>query len=116
MCIFGGNLPGRYEAVQLHLHWSEEVNRGSEHTIDGRRFDMEMHIVHKKMASDNKVQDSNDKLAVLAFMIQAGDKNNAGFQPLVEALPRISKPRESGWGRGWLLPLMRGVEVLGQLL
>lgn len=42
MCIFGGDLPGRYEATQLHLHWSDEQNRGSEHTIDGRRFDMEV--------------------------------------------------------------------------
>lgn len=108
------------------------------------------------MTSSNKEQeDSKDKLAVLAFMIevglptphphpggspvlqkeplsrsssqrthimllsllfQAGDKENKGFQPLLEALPRISKPRESGWGRGWLLSMMRGVKALGQLL
>lgn len=42
MCIFGGDLPGRYEAVQLHLHWSDELNKGSEHTIDGKRFSMEV--------------------------------------------------------------------------
>ncbi|XP_076792225.1 carbonic anhydrase 4 isoform X2 [Arvicanthis niloticus] len=88
MCIFGGDLPGRYEATQLHLHWSEEQNRGSEHTIDGKRFDME------KMASGNEVQDSH-KLAVLAFMVQVGEKMNEGFQPLIEALPSISKPNSN---------------------
>lgn len=38
----------------------------------------------------------------LSLLFQVGDKVNKGFQPLVEALPSISKPRESGWGRGWL--------------
>ncbi|XP_028628301.1 carbonic anhydrase 4 [Grammomys surdaster] len=95
MCILGGNLPGRYEAIKLHLHWSQERNRGSEHTIEGKRYDMEMHILHKKIVSGDKVQDSNDKYAVLAFMIQVSEKMNEGFQPLIEALPSISKPNSN---------------------
>ncbi|XP_052051481.1 carbonic anhydrase 4 [Apodemus sylvaticus] len=92
MHIVGGDLPTRYEAVQLHLHWSEMSDKGSEHSIDGEHFAMEMHIVHKKMTSNsNKVQDS-DKLAVLGFMVEVGETTNKGFQPLVEALSRISKP------------------------
>lgn len=92
ICILGGELPARYEAVQLHLHWSEELNRGSEHSIDGKHFAMEMHVVHKKMTTSNKAQDSKDKIAVLAFMIEVGNEVNEGFQPLVEVLSRISKP------------------------
>lgn len=39
---------------------------------------------------------------------------NEAFQPLVEALSRISKPSsESELGRRWLLPTMEGTEVLG---
>lgn len=95
VCIIGGDLPARYEAVQLHLHWSNGNDNGSEHSIDGRHFAMEMHIVHKKLTSNNKEQDSKDKLAVLAFMIEVGDKVNKGFQPLVEALPSISKPHST---------------------
>lgn len=91
ICISGGGLPAQYKAVQLHLHWSEDVNRGSEHSIDGKYFAMEMHIVHQKMSSD-AVQDSKDKIAVLGFMIEVGNQINNAFQPLVKALSHISKP------------------------
>lgn len=40
--IFGGELPTQYKAAQLHLHWSEESNKGSEHSIDGKHFAMEV--------------------------------------------------------------------------
>ena len=42
-------------------------------------------------------------LILLSLLSQVGETTNKGFQPLVEALSRISKPCESGWGRGWLL-------------
>lgn len=95
MWIIGGDLPAQYEAVQLHLHWSDGKDNGSEHSIDGRHFAMEMHIVHKKMSSSDNEQDSKDKFAVLAFMIEVGDKVHKGFQPLVEALSSISKPHST---------------------
>ncbi|ETN63333.1 carbonic anhydrase [Anopheles darlingi] len=38
--IQGGGLPGRYVLDQLHFHW------GSEHTIDGVRYALELHLVH----------------------------------------------------------------------
>lgn len=40
--IAGGGLAAQYRAVQLHLHWSEELNGGSEHALDGGRFAMEV--------------------------------------------------------------------------
>ncbi|XP_040605316.1 carbonic anhydrase 4 isoform X1 [Mesocricetus auratus] len=90
--IAGGDLPAQYQAVQLHLHWSQEFDKGSEHSIDGKHFAMEMHVVHEKATSSNKAQDSQDKNAVLAFMVEVGDEMNQGFQPLVEALSHISTP------------------------
>ncbi|KAL6059077.1 hypothetical protein STEG23_024070 [Scotinomys teguina] len=90
--IAGGDLPTQYRAVQLHLHWSQDSHRGSEHSLDGKHFAMEMHVVHEKGTSSNEGQDSKDKNAVLAFMVEVGDEVNEGFQPLVEALSNISKP------------------------
>lgn len=40
--ITGGDLPAQYQAVQLHLHWSQDLNKGSEHSIDGKHFAMEV--------------------------------------------------------------------------
>ena len=54
--LTGGNLRGEYRPTQLHFHW------GSEHTILGRRFPLEMHIVHKKVVR------RRESFAVTAFL------------------------------------------------
>uniref|UniRef100_A0A3P8TG63 Carbonic anhydrase n=1 Tax=Amphiprion percula TaxID=161767 RepID=A0A3P8TG63_AMPPE len=46
--LTGGALPGHYRAAQFHFHWGGNGRPGSEHTIDGERFPMELHIVHIK--------------------------------------------------------------------
>ncbi|XP_046530451.1 carbonic anhydrase 4 [Equus quagga] len=92
--ISGGGLNAQYRAQQLHLHWSNKMNRGSEHTFDGHRFAMEMHVVHQKQNGTSRIKtkaEDPDEIAVLAFMVQAGSKND-GFQPLVEVLSEIPKP------------------------
>lgn len=40
--ISGGGLPARYQATQLHLHWSNFLDKGSEHSLDGEHFAMEV--------------------------------------------------------------------------
>uniref|UniRef100_A0A8C7EDY9 Alpha-carbonic anhydrase domain-containing protein n=1 Tax=Nothoprocta perdicaria TaxID=30464 RepID=A0A8C7EDY9_NOTPE len=40
--IRGGGLPGTYRALQLHFHWGSPAGNGSEHTLDGRQFPMEV--------------------------------------------------------------------------
>lgn len=58
--LLHGGKRGRYSLKQFHFH------APSEHTINGRRFDMEMHLVHK-----NKF----GQLAVIGIMFQVGTKN-----------------------------------------
>ena len=60
-----------YELKQYHFH------APSEHTVDGRQFPMEMHLVH---------QSSGGKLAVLGVLIEEGD-HNAAFEPVWSNLP-----------------------------
>ncbi|XP_034798517.1 carbonic anhydrase 4 isoform X1 [Pan paniscus] len=121
--ISGGGLPAPYQAKQLHLHWSDLSYKGSEHSLDGEHFAMEMHIVHEKEKGTSRnvkeAQDPEDEIAVLAFLVeigrmnwppplapcrlsqdpslpfQAGTQVNEGFQPLVEALSNIPKPEMS---------------------
>jgi carbonic anhydrase len=52
----------RYELLQFHLHTP------SEHTIDGKPYQGEMHFVHRNAAGE---------LAVVALMITRGTKNDA---------------------------------------
>ena len=31
---------------QMHAHWGSCAGHGSEHTVDGKQYDAELHIVH----------------------------------------------------------------------
>ena len=68
----------RYELVQFHFH------RPSEERIDGRQFDMVVHLVHK---------DPEGRLAVVAVLLERGSA-----QPVVQKI----------WNN---LPLEKGEEV-----
>merc|ERR1712025_50527 len=51
-CSGGSTLTGgplgedTYQLVQFHAHWGGENSRGSEHTVDGKMFPGEIHLVH----------------------------------------------------------------------
>ncbi|KAM9000458.1 carbonic anhydrase 4 [Sarcophilus harrisii] len=91
--ISQGGLPGTYKAAAFHLHWSNSVNQGSEHTIDGKSYAMEMHIVHIKdkysSVSEALNGDENNEIAVLGFLIKASSEKHPGFSNLVENLKNI---------------------------
>ena len=61
-----------YELVQYHFH------HPSEHLLSGRRFPMEMHMVHRSAAGE---------LAGVGVLIQEGGHNRA-FEPVWSNLPR----------------------------
>jgi len=61
----------RYSLEQYHVHVP------SEHTIDGKHADMEMHFVHKS---------SSGKVAVVAVMVNADSKNPVDL-PAYKELP-----------------------------
>jgi carbonic anhydrase len=60
-----------YKLVQLHFH------RPSEHTVNGRQFPMEVHLVH---------QADDQKLAVVGMLMEYG-AHNTGFDIIWTAMP-----------------------------
>ncbi|XP_026859084.2 carbonic anhydrase 12 [Electrophorus electricus] len=70
-----------YTAAQLHLHWgSPDILAGSEHTVNGRQFAAEMHVVHfnsGKYPNISIAADKSDGLAVLGVFIEVGEFNPA---------------------------------------
>ena len=52
----------RFNLLQFHFHWP------SEHTVDGKQFLMEAHLVH---------QDAQGGLGVLGVLMERGDTNSA---------------------------------------
>jgi len=56
----------RYTGVQFHFH------AGSEHTVDGKRHDLEMHTVH--VADDaKKAESSGHGYAAMGIMFSVND-------------------------------------------
>ena len=60
----------RYEVVQFHFHWGSSNVKGSEHTINGQSFPLEMHVVHKnvKYRTLAEALKKKDGLLVLGFL------------------------------------------------
>lgn len=40
--ITKGNLPGNYIAAQFHFHWGHDSTEGSEHTLEGKAYPLEV--------------------------------------------------------------------------
>jgi carbonic anhydrase len=82
-----------YQFLQLHFHWGSVDTRGSEHTIRGKQFPMEMHMVciNSKYIVNDTVDDAYltnpDGVAVLGFMFKLGEKE---FVPLMNITDGIS--------------------------
>ncbi|OWF52544.1 carbonic anhydrase 2-like isoform X2 [Mizuhopecten yessoensis] len=86
----GGPLEGTYLLEQFHLHWGAENGEGSEHTIDGNKYDAELHLVHynSKYETFAKAADKPDGLAVFGFMVKVG-KSNDGFEKISKDLGNV---------------------------
>ncbi|XP_061658803.1 carbonic anhydrase 4a [Syngnathoides biaculeatus] len=89
--ISGGGLPSTYKAVQFHLHWGNNGGPGSEHTIDGEQYPMELHIVHMKHRYNDLVTALADPegVAVLGFFYEMSNSANRKYDPIISALRSI---------------------------
>ncbi|XP_061783004.1 carbonic anhydrase 15 [Nerophis lumbriciformis] len=92
MTVSGGGLPDVYHTLQLHFHWGGPGSNGSEHTVDGRRYPMEMHVVNVKAIHPNLSAALEDPtgLAVLAFFIDVVFGENTHFGLISQKLSSIA--------------------------
>ncbi|MFP6763067.1 MAG: carbonic anhydrase family protein, partial [Planctomycetaceae bacterium] len=68
----------KFTLEQFHFH------SPSEHTVDGRHFDMEMHLVHKS---------DDGRVAVIGVFIEAGESNPA-FDSVWDYLPNADRQEQ----------------------
>uniref|UniRef100_A0AC35G3C4 Carbonic anhydrase n=2 Tax=Panagrolaimus sp. PS1159 TaxID=55785 RepID=A0AC35G3C4_9BILA len=74
--ISGGGLKHNYQLVQFHIHWSQMNENGSEHTINGKHYPAEIHLLHIKAGqSMNDSLHQKDGIAVVSLLL------NIGFNP-----------------------------------
>ncbi|XP_039312904.1 carbonic anhydrase 9 [Solenopsis invicta] len=91
--IFGAILKQnqQYEMEQLHFHWGIKNNRGAEHVLNGVRYPMEMHIVHRNMAYPNisYALQNKDGVVVVASFFQLQDEDNELLRSFINKLPDV---------------------------
>ncbi|XP_062566187.1 carbonic anhydrase-like [Saccostrea cucullata] len=90
--VTGGGLGGTFKVAQFHFHWGNDSSKGSEHTLNGANYPMELHIVtyNSSYADLNAALSQSDGLAVLGFFIQVGSSDNANFAPIVSGLSSVT--------------------------
>ena len=83
----GGGLEDRYILAQLHLHWGNTSQTGSEHLVEGRAFPLELHLVHynSKYSELGEAVRHDDGLAVVGVLHHLSAEDNPSLQPLMEA-------------------------------
>lgn len=83
----------RFMLNQFHFHWGTTSIKGSEHTIDGIRYPLEMHIVlinsrHKSLA---EAREFFNGVVVVGFLFKVSDQDNENYDPLIKTLS-VVKP------------------------
>ncbi|KAH8264559.1 hypothetical protein KR038_010162 [Drosophila bunnanda] len=81
--VTGALLVDCYEAEAVHFHWGSPKSKGSEHVLDGRRYDLEMHIVHRnnKYLTLREAEAHTDGITVLAVLFKVVRTGATFYQP-----------------------------------
>lgn len=81
----GGGLPHKYVLDQMHFHW------GSEHTINGRRYPLELHMVHHdvRFATLSDALGSKNGVAVLGILFHVSTLANESLENILKAVEEV---------------------------
>ncbi|XP_072152711.1 uncharacterized protein [Bemisia tabaci] len=110
--ISGGPLKDDYLFDGMHLHWGKTDGDGSEHTLNGRTFSTEMHIVHfkKEYGSLANAQKHYDGIAVVAFFGTAKGGDNKDLAGFINDLEQVRRCNSST-----VMPVQRTFECIKRL-
>ncbi|KAM9813913.1 receptor-type tyrosine-protein phosphatase gamma-like [Neosynchiropus ocellatus] len=88
--VRGAGLPGRFKAEKVEFHWGpSNGSEGSEHSINGRRYPVEMQIyMYNSDDFDSLSAALREKriIAAMAVFFQAGGKDNPAVDPIIHGL------------------------------
>ncbi|XP_030074857.1 carbonic anhydrase 15 [Microcaecilia unicolor] len=92
MNISGAGLPNTFQALQFHFHWGSPMSDGSEHTVDGKQYPMELHIVHLNAKYRSVAEATKDPngLAVLGFLFTIAEADNPNYNTILAGLKNVS--------------------------
>ncbi|XP_044068192.1 receptor-type tyrosine-protein phosphatase gamma-like isoform X2 [Siniperca chuatsi] len=91
--VRGAGLPGRFKAEKVEFHWGpSNGSEGSEHSINGRRYPVEMQIyMYNSDDFDSLSAALREKriIAAMAVFFQVGGKDNPAVDPIIHGLKGV---------------------------
>ncbi|XP_074862301.1 receptor-type tyrosine-protein phosphatase gamma isoform X3 [Carettochelys insculpta] len=91
--ISGAGLPGRFKAEKVEFHWGQSNgSAGSEHSINGRRFPVEMQIYFYNpddFDSFGAAILENRIIAALAVFFHVSQRDNPALDPIIRGLKGV---------------------------
>uniref|UniRef100_A0A7N6AJD8 protein-tyrosine-phosphatase n=1 Tax=Anabas testudineus TaxID=64144 RepID=A0A7N6AJD8_ANATE len=91
--VRGAGLPGRFKAEKMEFHWGQSNgSAGSEHSINGRRFPVEMQIyLYNSDDFDSLSAAIKERriIAAMAVFFQLGQKDNPAVDPIIQGLKGV---------------------------
>ncbi|CAB3401019.1 unnamed protein product [Caenorhabditis bovis] len=89
--IQGGGLKHRYKLAQFHLHWGQNDDVGSEHSLGSLHYPGEIHLVHiREGLSVQEALTRPDGIAVVGvFLAKTSDPIANKFSPISDTFPFV---------------------------
>lgn len=84
--VEGSDLEETFDLLQFHFHWGYNNYHGSEHTVNGDKYPLELHLVHKSKSG---------RFAVLGFFFKISETDNAGLDGLLNSINTARTEGES---------------------
>nr|XP_044992133.1 receptor-type tyrosine-protein phosphatase gamma isoform X2 [Jaculus jaculus] len=91
--ISGAGLPGRFKAEKVEFHWGHSNgSAGSEHSVNGRRYPVEMQIFFYNPDDFDSFQTAiseNRIIAAMATFFQVSPRDNSALDPIIHGLKGV---------------------------
>ncbi|ESN89919.1 hypothetical protein HELRODRAFT_186240 [Helobdella robusta] len=112
LTVSGGGLPGTYRLAQFHFHWGGPSSAGSEHTLNNKQYQAEVHLVHYNLNYDNigSAATSKDGLAVIGVFLEAG--KSVGNVVIEKIANRLSNSCATVLSSNCTIDNMRLIDIL----
>ncbi|XP_053261583.1 receptor-type tyrosine-protein phosphatase zeta isoform X6 [Podarcis raffonei] len=94
--VIGGGLEAVFKASKIMFHWGKcnISHDGSEHSIDGQKYPLEMQIYcydSNQFVDLDKAIEGNGKLRALSILFEVGLEDNMDYNSIIDGVASVSR-------------------------
>uniref|UniRef100_A0A670IVR0 Receptor-type tyrosine-protein phosphatase zeta n=1 Tax=Podarcis muralis TaxID=64176 RepID=A0A670IVR0_PODMU len=94
--VIGGGLEAVFKASKIMFHWGKcnISHDGSEHSIDGQKYPLEMQIYcydSNQFVDLDKAIEGNGKLRALSILFEVGLEDNTDYNSIIDGVASVSR-------------------------